>query len=177
MTTTTIESNKAAMSSFLSKHYDAIYISTEDEDSGPYAPSSTKTTTTAKTLTTNCIEIPTIVAAPIYTQYPQSALSARIRQFTRGQYPPGCKRDSGGSELSVRFADQLVTTHTRKKHRVDFKSTASEGGDFFDGKSSIAKTTVSCPPTTTTAQIAATINNTEKFDYKAYVNYIVKVRD
>ena len=155
---------KASVSSFLSKHYDAVYVSTEDEeDSGPYAPST-------NTLS-QCKEIPTLIAAPLRAQYPQSALSARIRQVTRGQGPPGHKRDSGDSELSVRFADQVVTS--KRNNRVGFKSTASEG-DFPDSKSSesgtsrIAKTTVSCP----------TMQNTgpEKFDYESYVKYIVKVR-
>uniref|UniRef100_A0AC35FWU6 PDZ domain-containing protein n=1 Tax=Panagrolaimus sp. PS1159 TaxID=55785 RepID=A0AC35FWU6_9BILA len=172
-TTKTMEMNNknAAVSSFLSKHYDAIYISTEDEDSGPYAPSTMTTTTVKNTLTTNVQETAKIITAPIYTQYPQSALSARIRQFTGGQNPPGStKRDSGDSELSVRFADQLVTSsaslHSKKrKHRVEFKTTTSEGGDFFDGKSSVAKSTVSCPP----------IPNTNSFDYNSFVEYIIKL--
>ena len=166
-------SRAAAVSTFLSKHYDAIYVSTEDEDSGPYVSSMT----TTRKLTTNCKEIPTIVAAPIYTQYPQSALSARIRQFTRGHHPPGgtTKRDSGDSELSVRFADQLVTTtSSRKKHRVEFKSTTSEGGDYYDGRSNSAKTTVSCPPQATNSATQVRQHH-DKFDYKSYVNYIVQV--
>uniref|UniRef100_A0A914XY50 PDZ domain-containing protein n=1 Tax=Panagrolaimus superbus TaxID=310955 RepID=A0A914XY50_9BILA len=159
----------AAVSSFLSKHYDAIYISTEDEDSGPYAPSNA--TTVKNTLTTNVQETAKIIAAPIYTQYPQSALSARIRQFTRGQNPPGSKRDSGDSELSVRFADQLVTSssHSKRKHRVEFKTTTSEGGDFCDGKSSVcAKSTVSCI-------VPIPNSNSDKFDYNSFVEYIIKL--
>uniref|UniRef100_A0AC34QYW3 PDZ domain-containing protein n=1 Tax=Panagrolaimus sp. JU765 TaxID=591449 RepID=A0AC34QYW3_9BILA len=153
-----------AVSSFLSKHYDAVYVSTEEEeDSGPYAPS------TIRTLS-KCKEIPALIAAPIKAQYPNSALSARIRQVTRGQGPPGCKRDSGGSELSVRFADQMESV--KKRHRVGFKSTASEG-DFPDSKSSesgtsqIAKTTVSCPPYQNSTP--------DKFDYESYVKYIIKL--
>lgn len=160
-------SEKVSVSSFLSKHYDAVYVSTEEEeDSGPYAPA------TIRTLS-KCKEIPALIAAPIKAQYPNSALSARIRQVTRGQGPPGCKRDSGGSELSVRFADQMEPL--KKRHRVGFKSTASEG-DFPDpdskssesGTSQIAKTTVSCPPYQNSTP--------DKFDYESYVKYIIKVK-
>uniref|UniRef100_A0A7E4WAR3 PDZ domain-containing protein n=1 Tax=Panagrellus redivivus TaxID=6233 RepID=A0A7E4WAR3_PANRE len=163
--------SKASVSSFLSKHYDAIYVSTEDESSGPYAPSTSAT----KTHLSKCKDhIPVIVAAPIRAQYPQSALSARIRQFASGTAPPGAtKRDSGDSELSVRFADQIdvLAPPQRRRHRVGFKSTTSEGGDSKSSSSdrgATAKSTVSCPP-------MPNANCIDKFDYDSYVKYIVKL--